>query len=260
MLKRLLLNRITLTVVGLILLAIVVWFAGPLFAFADWHPLGPVANRLWFMLGVIAILFLPALFKWVLRTIFSKKLMAEIKAQAEKDIADDEAPHPDVVAMNQRFDKAIKQLKKQPKQKSLYQLPWYIIIGPPGTGKTTAIRNSDLTFPLDNYDQEDIQGIGGTRHCHWWFTKETVLIDTAGRYFTQDSDEDVDQSEWLSFLSLLRQYRRRRPINGAIITLSVDQLLNTSREERLRHAQTIKARINELHEKLQIRVPGLYLT
>ena len=259
MLKRLLLNRITLTIVGIILLAIVVWFAGPLFAFADWHPLGPVANRLWFMLGVLAILFLPALFKWVLRTIFSKKLIAEIKAQAEKDVAKDEAPHPDVVAMNQRFDKAIKQLKKQPKQKSLYQLPWYIIIGPPGTGKTTAIRNSDLTFPLDNYDQEDIQGIGGTRHCHWWFTKETVLIDTAGRYFTQDSDEEVDQSEWLSFLSLLRQYRRRRPINGAIITLSVDQLLNTSREERLRHAQTIKARINELHEKLQIRVPVYFM-
>ena len=30
----------------------------------------------------------------------------------------------------------------------LYDLPWYILIGPPGAGKTTALVNSGLKFPL----------------------------------------------------------------------------------------------------------------
>ena len=30
----------------------------------------------------------------------------------------------------------------------LYEQPWYAIIGPPGAGKTTALLNSGLRFPL----------------------------------------------------------------------------------------------------------------
>ena len=42
-----------------------------------------------------------------------------------------------------------------------------------------------------------VQGVGGTRYCDWWFTDEAVLIDTAGRYTTQDSDAKVDRKSWL---------------------------------------------------------------
>ena len=30
----------------------------------------------------------------------------------------------------------------------LYELPWYMFIGAPGSGKTTALMNAGLTFPL----------------------------------------------------------------------------------------------------------------
>jgi len=30
----------------------------------------------------------------------------------------------------------------------LYELPWYIFVGAPGSGKTTALLNAGLTFPL----------------------------------------------------------------------------------------------------------------
>ena len=36
--------------------------------------------------------------------------------------------------------------------------------------------------------QGAIAGVGGTRLCDWWFTEDAVLIDTAGRYTTQDSE------------------------------------------------------------------------
>src|SRR5678809_1739494 len=69
----------------------------------------------------------------------------------------------------------------------LYELPWYLIIGAPGSGKTTALRHSGLKFPLADVAGEDaIRGVGGTRNCDWWFTDQAVLIDTAGRFTTQD--------------------------------------------------------------------------
>ena len=82
----------------------------------------------------------------------------------------------------------------------LYDLPWYVMIGPPGSGKTTALVNSGLKFPLSHgATPAAIAGVGGTRYCDWWFTEDAVLIDTAGRYTTQDSDATADKQSWLCF-------------------------------------------------------------
>ena len=83
----------------------------------------------------------------------------------------------------------------------VYQLPWYIIIGAPGAGKTTALVNSGLEFPLAaEVGQPVVRGVGGTRNCDWWFTSDAVLIDTAGRYTTHDSDREADRAAWFGFL------------------------------------------------------------
>src|SRR5690606_3136694 len=89
----------------------------------------------------------------------------------------------------------------------------------------------------------------------WWFTNEAVLIDTAGRYTTQDSHKVLDSSSWEGFLSLLKKNRPRRPINGAIVAISLQDILLQSEEERLIHAKTIRSRLDELVDKLEIRFP-----
>jgi type VI secretion system protein ImpL len=119
-----------------------------------------------------------------------------------------------------------------------------------------ALVNSGLEFPLaGQFGTGEVKGVGGTRNCDWFFTNEAVLIDTAGRYTTQDSHRVVDSSAWEGFLELLRKNRRRRPINGAIVAISVQDLLLQTEEERSQHAKLIRSRIDELMEKLQIRFP-----
>lgn len=103
-----------------------------------------------------------------------------------------------------------------------------------------------------------MQGVGGTRNCDWWFTDDAVLVDTAGRYTTQDSHKVIDSTGWEGFLNLLKRNRKRRPINGAIIAISLQDLLIQSEEERIVNAKTIRTRIDELMEKLEIRFP-IYL-
>ena len=57
-----------------------------------------------------------------------------------------------------------------------------VLVAPPGAGKTTALVNSGLKFPLSRgATPAAVAGVGGTRYCDWWFTEDAVLIDTAGR-------------------------------------------------------------------------------
>jgi len=51
--------------------------------------------------------------------------------------------------MRDKLTSALTLLKAASKSRGyLYEQPWYAIIGPPGAGKTTALLNAGLTFPL----------------------------------------------------------------------------------------------------------------
>src|SRR5690606_37546033 len=185
-------------------------------------------------------------------------------AKAGKEEPDDEMRE-----LTHRFDEALDLLKKarfsdarRPawmqrfSRQYIYQLPWYVFIGAPGSGKTTALVNSGLNFPLsERFGKTAVRGVGGTRNCDWWFTDEAVLLDTAGRYTTHESDQVGDEKEWLGFLGLLSRYRGRQPINGAILTVSVADLLSATDAERVQHAATLRRRLNELREQLGIQFP-----
>jgi len=138
----------------------------------------------------------------------------------------------------------------------LYERPWYVIIGPPGSGKTTAIRNSGLDFPLA---EGKVQGVGGTRNCDWWISEQAVLIDTAGRYTTQDSDAATDKAGWERFLDLLRKERPRQPLNGVIVAFGVDMLSRLDAPSREQHAKAVRRRIRELEQRLGQRLPVYFV-
>lgn len=258
------LHPIFLSLVGLLFISLLIWFGGPLIKFGEGNtaPLeSPVIRLLVIMVILVA---------WGLNNLRiqrkENKNNDEFVSGLEKNQSLNDNPNAGVAAeeieqLNERFTQALSVLKKlkfnkRGKSKALYELPWYIIVGPPGSGKTTALINSSLDFPLaEQFGKGALQGVGGTRNCDWWFTNEAVLIDTAGRYTTQDSHKVVDSSAWEGFLSLLKRNRRRRPINGAIVAISLTDLLTQTEEERNQYSKTIRMRLDELMEKLEIRFP-----
>jgi type VI secretion system protein ImpL len=164
--------------------------------------------------------------------------------------------------LRKRFEDALETLRKarfrgtDGERRTVRELPWYMFIGAPGSGKTTALLNAGLRFPLgDPRAGNTIQGVGGTRNCDWWFTDEAVLLDTAGRYTTQESDKEADAAAWLGFLDLLKRFRARQPLNGAIVTLSVADLVHWNSEELGRYAGHVRERLRELYGRLGTRLP-----
>ena len=132
---------------------------------------------------------------------------------------------------------------------ALYELPWYMIIGNPAAGKSTAIASSGLQFPFA--DSKIVQGVGGTRNCDWFFTTDGILLDTAGRY----SVVDEDRAEWFGFLALLKKHRKKAPINGVIIAVSVAELTGNRPEFAINLAKNLRQRVQELTEKLAVHAP-----
>ncbi|WP_086643088.1 type VI secretion system membrane subunit TssM [Acetobacter sp. DsW_063] len=167
---------------------------------------------------------------------------------------DEQAANDEVRALRKKLQEAIVALRRRGVRR-LYELPWYILIGPPGSGKTTSLRHSGLHFPLEKDGDEALRGVGGTRLCDWWFAEEAVLIDTAGRYTTQDSDRAVDRAGWLGFLDALRKARPRQPVNGLLVMISLVEIIEATPETLEAHARQIRLRINEVTERLGMRIP-----
>ena len=132
---------------------------------------------------------------------------------------------------------------------ALYELPWYMIIGNPAAGKSSAIGHSGLQFPIAG--SKAVRGVAGTRNCDWFFTTDGILLDTAGRY----SVEDADRAEWFSFLDLLKKYRSRAPINGILIAVSVSELTGEHAEKAVDLAKNLRTRVQELTERLGVYAP-----
>jgi len=269
---RVIFNRWVLLAIGLLALALVVWWVFPTISISNFRPY----EQEWVRIIQIAFIVLTPVARWAWRYFKARRantalasglLQASPAAGFHSSASTDEATQ-----LRQRFEEALGLLRKlrfgveRPSiwmrmralgsQQYLYNLPWYVFIGAPGAGKTTALVNSGLRFPLaDRLGREAVRGVGGTRNCDWWFTDEAVFLDTAGRYTTQQSDRDVDASAWKSFLELLKKSRPRRPINGVLVTVSVGDLLQQTPAEREAHTQAVRARVQELYQTLGLRIP-----
>ena len=190
------------------------------------------------------------------------KRMAELGPQ---DVADERAAQ-SIADLRDQFEastSAIVEGRARRADGSLLpvnEVPWFVVVGAPGSGNSTALLNSGLNFPLQGEDgKAQVTGVGGTRYCEWWFSDEAVFVDTAGRYVAHESrnlkDSLAGSASWHAFLGLLKAQRADKPINGAIVTVSVTDLLLWTKPERQQFSAHVRMRLSELYAGLNTRFP-----
>jgi type VI secretion system protein ImpL len=248
-----LVSRWTSSFAGIAIASMLVWYLGPL--------VPGLRGQLPRALMILALVLVWALVNGVLSWIRRRRDRALAAGVTGTPVAGGRNVRADaaeeVARLRNRMRASLTRLRAGGGRGYLYEQPWFVLIGPPGSGKTTALLNSGLQFPLAQPDGTDaaVGGVGGTRLCDWWFADEAVLIDTAGRYTTQDSDAAVDQAGWHGFLDLLRRTRPRQPINGVIVVISLADIVAAEGAERGAHARAIRRRVTEISDRLRLRVP-----
>lgn len=231
-------------VTGLIVLCLLLVFAFGLPIF--FGPFRPI----WVRIAIAAFILIVWGLVGFLRMRKAKKANEAIAAELLGPTASDQ----EAATLNSRMAEALNSLKTASgnRRDYLYTRPWYVIIGPPGAGKTTALLNSGLRFP---FADQSLKGVGGTRNLDFWFADEAALVDTAGRYTTQDSDASVDAQGWKSFLGLMKRHRPLEPINGVLVAIGIDELLKADRMNIDTHAAAVRRRLAELRSTLEVSVP-----
>ncbi len=234
----------------LILVVVVagVWFLAPLVG---------ITSAFWRIMIILALV-IPPIVLIIWNYFSARKASSGLeKALKQQGQAQEDDVRPDrreeIQVLNDNFAKEIGTLKKSKLGRgrtALYAMPWYMVIGPPAVGKSTALLRSGLKFPHSG-DKKSIKGVGGTRNCDWWFSDQAILLDTAGRYTSEEEDLD----EWIAFLRLLRKYRKKRPLNGLLVAVSVSDLLTAQPAELEDQATKIRSRIDQVIEELGLALP-----
>ncbi|MCH8506139.1 MAG: type VI secretion system membrane subunit TssM [Ectothiorhodospiraceae bacterium] len=259
-------QRSVLTLVGVVALSLLVWFAGPLVAIAGRVPLESQGARFIVILLMMLAWGLDNLRRHSRERQEEQRFAGALEADAdqrhdppgERGNTQDGEAEADRRMLAEGLRNALATLQKVRlgRGRKLYQLPWYVLIGAPGSGKTTAIRHSGLRFPLSSeLGANPVKGAGGTRYCDWWFTDDAVLLDTAGRYTVQSGAGRGESGAWLNFLSLLRKSRPRRPLNGVLVAVSITDLIERTPTQLSIQQTAIKRRIQELNSHLGMRLP-----
>jgi hypothetical protein len=138
--------------------------------------------------------------------------------------------------------------------RDLYTLPWYVIMGESGAGKTEAVRAA-LLDEMHPSVRHHVPGPGGTVNMNWWFTYRAVILDTAGRMVVPEKGQAADSPEWREFLRLLRKSRPNCPINGLLLVLSVESLIKDSAETISQKAGKLSEQLNLIQNTLDVRFP-----
>nr|WP_282705911.1 type VI secretion system membrane subunit TssM [Pseudomonas syringae] len=238
-------------------LAACIWMFGPLLAMAD--------NRFWespvVRLATISVLLLI----WGLGVVFSnwrsgwQKRHAQDSHEGQELLRKAVAVEKERLELVGRFKHALRVLKDS----DLYgvlgargrnELPWYAVIGPPGSGKTSLLDFSGLDFPLDRRGRRLTHDMRSTSSCGWYFTEQAVLLDTSGRYLQQPLPE-VDGSAWSTLLELLRNRHRAHPLSGVLVTLPVDTLFDEQDKRLEKIAEDVRARLDDVFHQLHVDVP-----
>ncbi|ABB11937.1 type VI secretion system membrane subunit TssM [Burkholderia lata] len=280
------------SIVFVALLCLAIWYAFPLVTLAGKPLFASVMARMLSMAGVVFVYAVAMSIRWWKRIRRHPGQLRRLLRLGKRGVRPLAASR--LVEIEDMARTAIKQLKARRGGACrlarlfrgpayLYDVPWYAVLGSKGSGKTTALSNAGLAFPLDGQLQHSLAPDDARALPGWRITNEAVLIDTAGHYVrhgtsryrltaelsdtrnegtrnkrptdTSTAREQTDAAEWKGFLRLLRRIRPRLPLNGVLLTINVAALTHADLNVRAAESRALRARLDEMQAEFGTEFP-----
>jgi type VI secretion system protein ImpL len=262
-----------LVLLGVVFLLIAIWWLGPQWTWREHQPLGDLAMR---VSASVVVLVVPLLI-WAGR-VRNRYQRLQVERQHEAVVQADPCL-PYVEAQERALDRSLGNLlNNMERRRSLYQLPWYLVLGEENAGKTSLITRSNQSFALSHVTKAGVRAHQEEQLAYpvdWWIGDEAVLIDPPGEFLSHSDSpaEDIEQQGkvkpvlpagthprlWRHLLDWLTRNRSRRALNGVVLVIDVQVLLAQRPEQRKAHANLLRTRFFELTRQLGTRLP-VYIT
>lgn len=237
-----------------VLISLLIWFVGPAISFYDFAPFANV--------GLQIILIMITFLVW-LYCHFKGRIKQHL--QGTKIFHDEDEATPKLTGhISRRQSRLLKKDFKRMKdivlaraiqrywllkRNNIYDLPWYLVLGAQGVGKTSLVRQLHLQFIRQSYSDFDMQ----SQAFHYALSEEAMLLDVDHKLFTQKTLKE--RHLWLTLLKCIKRARPKRPLNGVILTLSVKDLLTHDRELKQKLFEQVRLRLHELQQRLGMQIP-----
>ncbi|EPI8382002.1 type VI secretion system membrane subunit TssM [Escherichia coli] len=231
-----------------IFLLVWIWWKGPTWTLYEEQWLKPLANR-WLATaawGIIALM-------WLTVRVMKRLQQLEKMQKQQRE----EAVDPLSVELNaqQRYlDRWLLRLQRHlDNRRFLWQLPWYMVIGPAGSGKTTLLREG---FPSDIiYAPEGARGAEQRLYLTPHVGKQAVIFDIDGTLCAPADADILHRRLWEHALGWLKEKRARQPLNGIILTLDLPDLLTADKRRREHLLQALRSRLQDIRQHLHCQLP-----
>jgi type VI secretion system protein ImpL len=129
-----------------------------------------------------------------------------------------------------------------------YAIPWYLVVGNPGSGRSSALHAMNLTWqgsdgPLSTGLPQQL--------CTYWMPKEAIFIEP--EHTVLGRSRQPDQLKQLC--EELRSSRPREPLDGIIIVVNIVDFIDLDEKSIEDYANVLRKYMLEIGQTLQADVP-----
>ncbi|MBK1973480.1 type VI secretion system membrane subunit TssM, partial [Campylobacter sp. TTU-622] len=255
--------------ISLLILSFLFYFWGSLIAFNDFYIFSDAFLRIIIIAITWVIIFLFFLLKPLMKLLFSLKDEKRLKFKRLKKEASIF-----LYRAKRNFFIILKNAKNTFKNLKIKKLPLIIIIGKESAGKSSLINYSNMEYPLSDSLNSYKKLHQSTNNFALYVSKKGALLDTEGKYFSQEelfkplrSDELpeddlvknkeflIKQNIWQNFLFFLNRKFFYNKLNGVVLVIDTQAFLSNTKEYSKNLLHYLGKRINEIEDILDLKLP-----
>ncbi len=238
-------------VIGWAVILILAWWLGPDIEIHNVRPLASFWGR-----GGFTLLWLWLMLGWLSWRVWRK--MRQLRAEHQHGAGLEQDPTQEAIDKQERFlTHWLQALLGHWGKEALYTMPWYLVLGLPGSGKSSLIQRANPANKLNPRMDAELRDVASDQAIGIWIGQQAVLLDPSGELLLQS--ESRDERRWLHLLHWLNQKRHRQPLNGLVWVVDLAWLSGASVAERMAYAQLMRARLRDVTTTMRTRLP-LYIT